>query len=592
MNYNPVCALAPAEAAPPPDWPDDAVLCACAGATKAVLARAVLDGHASLASLGHATNAGTKPGCTDCQARLGQVIADYKPHGPGNPPALKKNKIEVMKAEKDGLDSLEDIDKVAATGNWEEMSEDDKQRFKWHGLFFRKQTPGHFMFRIRATSGFADAAQFRVVADLSDQYGKGFCDLTTRQQIQMRWFTVRDVPDIWRRLADAGLTTKQTGMDNIRGVCGCPVAGLTPHELLDASGVGRAFTDLILDNKDFTNLPRKFNVTITGCLENCCHTETQDLALVPSYRELDGAQVKGFNVVIGGKQGSGGYTPGQPLDVFVRPEEAPHVCGHVVRIYSDYGPRETRNRARLAFLIQDLGLGWFRGELERRWGRPLLNAGPEVRKATHADHLGIHPQKPRPGGEGPNLFYAGLLVPVGRITTAQMRGAADLAERYGDGQIRLTVQQNLIIPNIPEDRVGAFTQEPLLQELPFDPGPVMRGLVSCVGSDYCHFALIETKGWAIEVARELEKRTAGKKVAPLSIHWSGCPAGCGLHQVSTIGLQGCRSRVDGKVVDAAHVFVKGQSGPNARVAEDLMYDVPCDELAAALEPLVRHLPRK
>ena len=197
------------------------------------------------------------------------------------------------------------------SGNWEEMSEDDKQRFKWHGLFFRKQTPGHFMLRIRATSGFTDAAQFRVIADLSDQYGKGFCDLTTRQQIQMRWFTIGDVPDIWRRLAEVGLTTKQTGMDNIRGVCGCPVAGLTPHELLDGSGVGRAFTELFLDNKDFTNLPRKFNVTITGCLENCCHTETQDLALVPSYRELDGAQVKGFNVVVGGKQGSGGYTPGQ-----------------------------------------------------------------------------------------------------------------------------------------------------------------------------------------------------------------------------------------------------------------------------------------
>ena len=230
--------------------------------------------------------------------------------------------------------------------------------------------------------------------------------------------------------------------------------------------------------------------------------------------------------------------------------------------------------------------------MEKRWGWPLLEAGPEVRKATHVDHLGIHPQKPRPGGEGKNLFYAGLLVPVGRITTAQMRGVADLAERYGDGDIRLTVQQNVVIANIPEDRVGAFTQEPLLQELQHDPSPVMRGLVSCVGIDYCHFALIETKGWAIKVARELEKRTAGKKIAPLSIHWSGCPAGCGLHQVSTIGLQGCRSRVDGKVVDAAHVFVKGQSGPNARIAKDLMYDVPCSELAVALESLVRYLPRK
>src|SRR5881394_1130034 len=147
-----------------------------------------------------------------------------------------------------------------------------------------------------------------------------------------------------------------------------------------------------------------------------------------------------------------------------------------------------------------------------------------------------------------------------------MRGVADLAERYGNGDIRLTVQQNLLIANIPEDRLGALTEEPLLKELPFDPSPVMRGLVTCVGSDYCHFALIATKGWAIEVARELEKRTAGRKVAPLSVHWSGCPAGCGLHQVGTIGLQGCRSRVNGQVVDAAHVTVQGRAGPRPQVA--------------------------
>src|SRR5207237_354583 len=183
-------------------------------------------------------------------------------------------------------------------------------------------------------------------------------------------------------------------------------------------------------------------------------------------------------------------------------------------------------------------------------------------------------------------------VPVGRITTAQMRGVADLAERYGDGDIRLTVQQNLLIANIPETKLGAFTEEPLLKELPFDPSPIMRGLVSCVGSDYCHFALIETKGWAIKVARELEERTRGQKIAPLTIHWSGCPAGCGMHQVSTLGLQACRSRVNGETVDAAHVCVNGKSGPNARIADDLMYDVPCDELGGALESLVKYLPRQ
>jgi len=566
---------------------DNTIICACRGVTKGAVVEAINMGHASLPSIANCCKAGSD--CDDCHDQIAQLIVAYKPTSPKKP---KLNKIEEAKLEKDGLDCLPDIQRYAASGNWEEMTEDDKHRFKWYGVFFRKQTPGNFMMRIRMVCGFSNARQFRVLADMSDEFGKGFCDLTTRQQIQMRWFTIDQVPEIWRRLADVGLTSQQTGMDNIRGVCGCPMAGLTPHELFNAEPVGRELTNDILNNKEFTNLPRKFNITITGCLENCCHTETQDIALVPSYRELEGRQINGFNVFVGGKQGSGGFTPAKNLDVFVPPEEAAALCADIVRIYRDHGFREARTRARLAFLIDDYGINWLRAELQRRSGRMLEQAGPEIRKKTHVDHLGIHPQRHLPSNEGTPLFSVGLLVPVGRITTAQMRGVADLAERYGNGEIRLTVQQNLIVPNIPESKIGALTDEPIFQELPFDPSPIMRGLVSCVGSDYCHLALIETKGWAIDVARELDRRTAGRKILPLTIHWSGCPAGCGLHQVSTIGLQGCRTRLDGEVVDAAHVCVNGNTGPQTRVAADLMYDVPCDQLADALEPLIRYLPRQ
>jgi ferredoxin-nitrite reductase len=349
---------------------------------------------------------------------------------------------------------------------------------------------------------------------------------------------------------------------------------------------------MIVGNKEFTNLPRKFNVTITGCMENCCHTETQDIALVPAYRELEGRQVNGFNVLVGGKQGSGGYLPATSADVFARPEDAARICLCITALFRDHGARASRTRARLTFLIQDRGIAWLRNELERLYDRPLLKAGVDLRKKHHADHLGIHPQKKPPAHrEGPGLNYVGMLVPVGRITTVQMRGVADLAERYGTGDIRVSVGQNLIIPNIPDGRVGALADEPLFQELPYDPSPIMRGLVSCTGKDYCGLALIETKGYALQVARELEKRTAGRKLQPLTIHWSGCPAGCGMHQVSTIGLQGCRSRVNNEVVDSAHVYVNGKSGPNAAPATDLMYDVPIDRLADALEPLVAYLPR-
>jgi ferredoxin-nitrite reductase len=501
----------------------------------------------------------------------------------------KLNKFEQMKLDKDGLQVLPDIARYADADDESLIPEDDGQRLKWFGLFLRKQTPGHMMMRLRATCGKMNAAQWRVVADLSDEFGKGFCDLTTRQQIQMRWFTIGQVPQIWQRLMAVGLTTLQTGMDNVRGVCGCPATGITPSELFDASPVAEAYTGLFLGDPAYTNLPRKFNATITGCLENCCHPETQDLGLVPALAEIDGQQSPGFNVLVGGKQGSGGLRPATPLDVFVTPCEAAAICGHITRIFSDHGSREARNRARLAFLIEDRGIGWFRDELERRAGRELSPAGIDQRTKGHTDHVGIYRQKQ------PGLNYAGLLVPVGRITTKQMRGVADLAERYGNGEIRLTTGQNVILPGIPDGRLGDFEKESLLKELPVNPSPVMRGLVSCTGNDYCHLALIETKGWALEVAKRIEKALGERaaNVEPLTIRWSGCSAGCGLHQAGTIGLQACRSRQpDGQIVDAAHVFVGGGSGPGAAPAGELLSSVPCDDLASALLPIVRFMPRK
>jgi nitrite reductase (NADH) large subunit len=570
------------------DLPDEARICNCNDVSKGRIVSDIRTGSCSVRALGDCNRAGT--GCGTCQPLLQQLLELYAPEGKGA--AAEINKIEVLKRSRDGLDSLPELYRLAQHNNWAEMTEDDKHRFKWHGLFFRKPTPGNFMLRLRLQGGRTNARQLRVIADISDEFGKGFCDLTTRQQIQLRWFTLGNVPEIWRRLEDVGLSSKQTGMDNVRGVCGCPVAGLTPHELLDASGVIRELDDMIVGSKDFSNLPRKFNVTVTGCMENCCHPETQDIGLVPAYRELEGRQVNGFNVLVGGKQGSGGYRPATPLDVFVPPTEAARFCAEIVRLYSGHGPRATRVRARLAFLIDDRGIAWFRNELQRRFGSPLLKAGTDMRKKHHVDHLGINPQKQSHlHTEAPALYSVGMLVPVGRITTSQLRGVADLADRYGDGDVRVTPGQNLVIANVPETRIGALADEPLFQELPFDPSPIMRGLVACTGNDYCSLALIETKGYAIAVARELERRTAGRKLQPLTIHWSGCPAGCGMHQVASIGLQGCRSRVNGEVVDAAHVYVNGKDGPKPHEATDLMYDVPCDRLADALEPLVTYLPR-
>ena len=489
------------------------------------------------------------------------------------------NKIEEYKKEKDGLDILDDIPRYAADG-WESISDGDKERLKWAGVFFRRQTPGHFMMRLRIPNGFLSATQLRTIGEISGEFGKGFADLTTRQQIQLRWFTINDVPEIWHKLRAVELISLQTGMDNIRGVIGCPVAGLTPNELFDASGVVREFTQIFVGNKAYTNLPRKFNVTITACKEACTHAEAQDIALTPATKEIAGEEKRGFNVAVGGKMGSGGFRIASPLNLFVTPEQAAAICSHIVLIFRDHGAREMRTKARLAFLIENWGVEKFRSELERRVDRPLASAGQDQRTPKHTDHVGVLRQKQA------GLNYVGLAVPVGRMTSEQMLQIAELAESYGNGQIRLTVGQNVIIPNVPDGKLGELTNEPVLQELRYDPSEVMRGLVSCTGMDYCHFALIETKGWALKTARVLENKLG--KTQPLRMHWSGCPAGCGNHTVADIGLLGKNIKVNGEVVEAVDVFAGGASGCEANFPMKIMEDVPCEDLSESIAGLVKH----
>jgi ferredoxin-nitrite reductase len=409
-------------------------------------------------------------------------------------------------------------------------------------------------------------------------------DITTRQQLQLRWIRIEDALDILGRLQDAGLTSLQTGMDNIRNVVGCPVAGIGRDELFDASPVVHRFTSIFVGNRAFTNLPRKFNVTISGCTLNCTHAESQDIGLTPATREIDGMQTVGFNVQAGGKMGSGGYRVASPLDLFVRPEEAADLCASIALIYRDHGPRQARARARLAFLIDEWGPERFRSELERRTGRPLHRAGTEARTDQSTDHIGIYRQKEH------EVSYVGLSVPVGRITADQLLELSRLSDEYGRGELRFTIGQNVIVPHIADKRLGAFLAEPLLQTFRYDPDEITRGLVTCTGIDYCNLALIDTKARALEVLAALNAKLTS--VQPISVYWSGCPAGCGNHQAANIGLQGTKVRIDGKVVEAAHIFVGGRSGPKPQVGQMILADVPCEGLAGVLEGFVRYYPRR
>ena len=493
------------------------------------------------------------------------------------------NKTEALKTEKDGLDIQEDLVRFSREG-WKTIGDDDKERLKWVGVFMRRPTPGHFMMRVRMPNGIVTTDQVRLLAQITRESGRSIADITTRQQLQLRWVTIERVPEIIARLETAGLSSLQTGMDNIRGIIGCPATGLTPGELIDTAPIAREFQRIFLGNKEFTNLPRKFNVTITGCLEHCTSGETQDISMTPALASGgDGDEIAGFNVAVGGKQGSGGPTLALPLDAFVRPEEAAAVCAAIALVYRDHGPRESRSKARLAFLLAEWGAERFRKELEARLERPLPRAGRDARGATHSDHIGVFRQRE------PGLNYVGLKIPVGRVTANQLDALARLADRYGRGELRFMASQDVLLPHVPDTMLGDLTQEPLLKELPYNPSEIRRGLVSCTGTDFCNLALIDTKTRATALAKQFEKDIG--KTRPISVRWSGCPASCGNHHTADIGLQGCKVKVDGKIVDGVHVFVGGRGGNDPRAAMRIMEDVPCDELPEVLERLVRFFPR-
>src|SRR3990172_6268870 len=294
-----------------------------------------------------------------------------------------------------------------------------------------------------------------MLATLSRRLGNGILDLTTRQQIELRAVKIKDVPQILEALQGIDLSSLQTGMDNIRNVICCPLAGLSAKELFDSSPVGAQFAGMFLGNKAFSNLPRKFNVAITGCTENCIHTEAQDMAMTPALRKTDGTP--GFNVVVGGKMGSGGMKIAQPLDVFVELRDAVRLAAEVTALFRDEGFRDQRNRSRLFFLIEEWGIERFRDVLQKRYGMALEKAQQDSRSPVRTDHLGIHPQKQ------PGLVSVGLCVPTGRLSCSDVDELAYLAERHGSGHLRFTTDQNVILVNVTEAGLPRLLAEPLLR---------------------------------------------------------------------------------------------------------------------------------
>ncbi|MBW4667620.1 MAG: ferredoxin--nitrite reductase [Cyanomargarita calcarea GSE-NOS-MK-12-04C] len=497
------------------------------------------------------------------------------------------NKFEKLKAEKDGLAVKAEIAKFALLG-WEAMDETDRDhRLKWWGVFFRPVTPGKFMMRMRVPNGILTSNQMRALAAVVQRYGDDGCaDITTRQNIQLRGIRIEDLPDIFETFQAVGLTTVQSGMDNVRNITGDAVAGLDADELFDTRQVVQEIQDMITGsgegNPEFSNLPRKFNIAIAGGRDNSVHAEINDLAFVPAFKssaESDNSElILGFNVVVGGFFSAKRCDPAIPLNAWVSPDDVVAVCRAVLEVYRDNGLRANRQKSRLMWLIDEWGIEKFRAQVEKQLGKSLLTAAAKDEiDWEKRDHIGVYKQKQA------GFNYVGLHIPVGRLNADEMFELARLAEVYGSSEIRFTVEQNAIIPNIDDSNLAAFYTEDSVKKFTIKPESLMRSLVSCTGAQFCNFALIETKNRALQIIKELEAELL--LTHTVRIHWTGCPNSCGQPQVADIGLMGTKTRKNGKMVEGVDIYMGGKVGKDAHLGTCVTKGIPCEDL----EPVLREL---
>ncbi|KAL6633488.1 hypothetical protein ACP70R_026159 [Stipagrostis hirtigluma subsp. patula] len=450
------------------------------------------------------------------------------------------------------------------------LSKDDVDvRLKWLGLFHRrKHQYGRFMMRLKLPNGVTTSEQTRYLASVIEAYGEHGCaDVTTRQNWQIRGVTLPDVPAILDGLRAVGLTSLQSGMDNVRNPVGNPLAGIDPDEIVDTRPYTNLLSSYITNNSQgnpaITNLPRKWNVCVIGSHDLYEHPHINDLAYMPAVK--DGKF--GFNLLVGGFISPKRWAEALPLDAWVAGDDVIPVCKAILEAYRDLGSRGNRQKTRMMWLIDELGMEVFRSEVEKRMPDGVLErAAPEdlIDKAwQRRDYLGVHPQKQ----EG--LSYL-----------------ARLADEYGSGELRLTVEQNIVLPNVPNERLDALLAEPLLRErLSPQPSLLLKGLVACTGNQFCGQAIIETKARALQVTEEVEKRVAVPR--PVRMHWTGCPNSCGQVQVADIGFMGCLTKdSDGKIVEAADIFVGGRVGSDSHLADVYKKAVPCKDLVPIVADLL------
>ncbi len=484
--------------------------------------------------------------------------------------------IEEVKKRKDGLDVIHDIYRYAQLGH-KAVTPDDEALFRWHGIYTQRPAEdGFFMVRLRIPGGDLTPEQLRLIADLSNEHGRGLADITVRQNIQLHWVRIESLPDILDRLRDIGLSTTEACGDCVRNIINCPVSGADAHELYDTTPLLREINDYFVGNRDFSNLPRKFKIAVTGCHVRCVYPEINDVGI---FAVRDPEAGVAFRARVGGGLST---TPrfSKDLGVLVGPDEVVELCAAVASVFRDEGNRANRKRARLKFLVEQWEIPRFREEVEARLGRKLRRAeSPDAEPITERDrtHLGIHQQRER------GLNYVGISILGGRTSGDELKRLATLAEDYGSGRVRTTNTQNIILLDVPDQKLSSLRQELDRSHLDYKPSWARRGIIACTGVQFCKLALAETKNRAVELDEYLANNVALDDGVRISV--TGCPNSCGQHHICDVGLEGSLTTINGVKRETFQVFLGGGVGLHETFGRRVGARIPSDELAESLARL-------
>ncbi|MDD5198405.1 MAG: hypothetical protein PHC88_01255 [Terrimicrobiaceae bacterium] len=493
---------------------------------------------------------------------------------------IEVNAAEQLKLDKDGLDVIHDIYRYAKLG-FAAIPEGDFDRMKWYGVYRQKpKDGGYFMMRTKVPGGRVAPDQARVLSQIADEYAHGLCDITTRQTIQFHWLRIEDIPPIFDALERVGMTTSGACGDDTRNVCGCPVSGLNPHEILDATPQLIEINRHLTNNRDFSNLPRKYKISISGCPIHCTQPDINCLGM---FGLVNSRGEAGYGVKVGGGLSSAPHLA-QVMPVWIAPGQAWPVTKAVSEVFRDEGYRAKRNRARFKFLVADWGVERILAEVETRLGHALERHTDFVfPRDQESDHMGIHMQKE------PGLHWVGVCFSGGRLRNGVLATVGELAAKYcepGKAFIRFTNKQNLVIPNVPGENLAGLKAEMLAQGLDYEPSNFRKGCVSCTGIEFCNLAVAETKNRMIDLVDQLEWRS-GWYQGKIRVHFSGCPSSCGQHQIADIGFRGAKTKVDGRMVDAYDMFVGGRLGEGRRFNELLRGKILAADADIVIDALLR-----